>query len=63
MFSDRNAFGDAELEQELSPVLETLKQCGEVEGASCGRKPGVTGLVYELRSRTFQGLDIFVKLF
>lgn len=48
MFSDRSAFWDAELEQELSPILETLKQCGEVAGASCGRKPGVTGLVYEL---------------
>lgn len=54
MFSDRSAFWDAELEQELSPVLETLKQCGEVEGASCGVKPGVAGLVYELRGRTFQ---------
>lgn len=54
MFSDRSAFWDAELEQELSPILETLKQCGEVEGASCGRKPGVTGLVYELGGRTFQ---------
>jgi len=30
IFSDRNAFWDAELEQELSPVLETLKQYGEV---------------------------------
>uniref|UniRef100_B8HVK9 DUF7226 domain-containing protein n=1 Tax=Cyanothece sp. (strain PCC 7425 / ATCC 29141) TaxID=395961 RepID=B8HVK9_CYAP4 len=54
MLSDRNAFWDAELVQELSPVLETLKQCGEVEGASCGRKPGVTELVYELRGRSFQ---------
>lgn len=54
MFYDRSAFWDTELEQELSPVLETLKQCGEVEGASCGIKPGVAGLVYELRGRTFQ---------
>ncbi len=54
MFSDRSAFWDTELEQELSPVLETLKQFGEVEGASCGVKPGVAGLVYELRGRTFQ---------
>jgi len=54
MFSDRNAFWDAVLQQELSPVLDTLKQFGEVEGASCGRKPGVTGLVYELKGRTFQ---------
>jgi hypothetical protein len=54
MFSNRNVFWDAELEQELSSVLETLKQYGEVEGASCRRKPGVTGLVYELRGRTSQ---------
>jgi hypothetical protein len=54
MLSDRSAFWDNELEQELSPVLETLKHCGEIEGACCGVKPGVTGLVYELRGRTFQ---------
>lgn len=54
MFSDRSAFWDIDLEQELSPVLEALKGCGEVEGASCGVKPGVTGLVYELRGQTFQ---------
>lgn len=54
MFSDRSAFWDFELEQELAPVLETLKQSGEVEGASCGVKPGVLGLVYELKGRTFQ---------
>lgn len=54
MFSDRKAFWDSELEQELSSVLETLKQYGEVEGASYGIKPGVTGLVYELKGRTFQ---------
>ncbi len=54
MLSDRGAFWDTELEQELSPVLEILKKFGEVEGASCGVKPGVTGLVYELKGRTFQ---------
>ncbi len=54
IFSDRNAFWDTDLEQELSLVLETLKQCGEVEGASCGIKPGITALVYELTGRTFQ---------
>lgn len=54
MFSDRKAFWDAELEQELSPILETLKKYGEVAGASCGRKPGVTGLVYEFKGQTFQ---------
>ena len=53
MLSDRSAFWDAELEQELAPVLKILKQCGEIEGASCGVKPGVVGLVYELRRRTF----------
>ena len=54
MFSDRGAFWDTDLEQELSPVIEILKKVGEVEGASCGIKPGVTGLVYELKGRTFQ---------
>jgi hypothetical protein len=54
MLSDRSAFWDSELEQELSPVLEVLKQSGEVEGASCGFKPGVSSLVYELKGRTFQ---------
>jgi hypothetical protein len=54
MLSNRSTFWDAELEQELSPVLEVLKQFGEIEGASCGVKPGVFGLVYELKGRTFQ---------
>ncbi|MBD2100169.1 hypothetical protein [Leptolyngbya sp. FACHB-261] len=64
IFSDRSAFWDTDLEQELSPVLETLKKCGEVAGASCGVKPGVSGLVYELRGRTFQityTVDVFRK--
>jgi len=54
IFSDKKAFWDTELEQELSPVLETLKKYGEVEGASLGVKPGITGLVYELRGKNFQ---------
>lgn len=53
MLSERKAFWDPELEQELSPVLEVLKQSGEIEGASCGVKPGVSRLVYELKGRTF----------
>lgn len=54
MLSDRKAFWDPDLEQELSPVLEVLKQSGEIEGAICGVKPGVSGLIYELNGRTFQ---------
>lgn len=54
MLCNRDAFWDSELEQELAPTLEALKQTGEVEGASCGVKPGVLGLVYELKGRTFR---------
>jgi len=54
ILSDKSAFCDLPVEQELAPVLEILKQTGEVEGASCGIKPGVLGLVYELKGRTFQ---------
>lgn len=64
ILSDRNSFWDTELERELDPVLKTLKQYGEVEGASCGRKPGVTGLVYELKGRTFHitySVDVYRK--
>jgi len=53
MLQDKKAFLDPELEQELCPVLKILKQTGEVEGAVCGQKPGVNGLVYELKGRTF----------
>ncbi|MCG9893639.1 MAG: hypothetical protein MH252_21525 [Thermosynechococcaceae cyanobacterium MS004] len=54
IFSDKKAFCDLAVKQELMPVLEVLKQVGEVEGAVCGAKPGVPGLVYELKGRTFQ---------
>ena len=54
ILSDRSAFCDLAVEQELAPVLEVLKQAGEVGGASCGVKPGVSELVYELKGRTFQ---------
>jgi hypothetical protein len=54
ILSDRSTLCDLAVEQELAPVLEVLKQTGEVEGAWCGVKPGVSGLVYELRGRTFQ---------
>jgi hypothetical protein len=54
ILSDRNTFCDLAVEQELAPVLEALKQTGEVGGACCGVMPGVSGLVYELRGRTFQ---------
>jgi hypothetical protein len=54
MLSDKGILWDNELKEELSPVLAQLKLCGEVEGASCGVKPGVMGLVYELRGKTFR---------
>lgn len=54
ILSDKITFCDPAVEQELAPVLEALRQTGEVEGACCGVKPGVSGLVYELRGRTFQ---------
>ncbi len=54
ILSDRSTFCDLAVEQELAPILEVLKQTGEVEGACCGVKPGVSELVYELRGRTFQ---------
>ncbi|NJO51290.1 MAG: hypothetical protein HC840_19665 [Leptolyngbyaceae cyanobacterium RM2_2_4] len=54
ILSGRSTFCDPAVEQELAPVLEVLKQNGEVEGACCGVKPGVSGLVYELWGRTFQ---------
>jgi hypothetical protein len=52
--SNKNAFWDPELTNELAPVLEALKNFGEVEGANVGIRQGVEGLVYELRGRTFQ---------
>ncbi|MEM6840039.1 MAG: hypothetical protein AAF609_24790 [Cyanobacteria bacterium P01_C01_bin.120] len=54
ILSDRSTFCDLAVEQELAPILEVLKQTGEVEGACFGFKPGVSGLVYELRGRTFR---------
>lgn len=54
MLCDRKAFWDPELEQELSPVLDSLRKSGEIEGASFGIKPGVCGLVFELKGQTFQ---------
>jgi hypothetical protein len=53
IFSDKNAFCDPAVEQELVPVLEALKQTGEVGGAFCGVKPGVAGLVYEINGKNF----------
>ena len=53
ILKDGKALWNMELRQELFPVLETLQKTGEVEGAICGRKPGVNGLLYELRGRTF----------
>jgi predicted transcriptional regulator len=53
LFTKRHEFWDSELEQELSPVLETLKQFGEVAGADCGVKPGISSVVYGLKGRNF----------
>lgn len=54
MLVDRKSFWDIDLEEELSPVLETLKKYGEIEGADFGVKPGVLDVVYELRGKTFK---------
>jgi hypothetical protein len=54
ILSQRKTILDTDLEQELSPVLETLRKYGEIEGANFGVKPGLTDLVYELKGRTFQ---------
>ncbi|MEM8642927.1 MAG: hypothetical protein AAGG51_29540 [Cyanobacteria bacterium P01_G01_bin.54] len=54
MLSDKDTFWDAELRQELEPILKKLKETGEVVGASCYFKPGINGLIYELKGRTFQ---------
>jgi hypothetical protein len=45
---------DSELSQEISYVLDTLKQSGEVEGAICGIQPGIVGMLHELKGKTFQ---------
>ena len=55
MLSDRNTFWDPELEDELSPVLEKLKQTGEIAGANCGVNLIAPGKIYyTLSGRTFQ---------
>jgi hypothetical protein len=53
IFSDKSTFCDPAVEQELAPVLEALKRVGEIEGAFCGVKPGVAGLVYEINGKNF----------
>ena len=54
ILSDRKAFWDPALEEELSPVLEALKKTGEMEGASCYVQPGIAALVYQLKGKNFQ---------
>lgn len=54
MVRDRDTFWDPELQQELSPVLKQLQKSGEIAGANVGIKPGIVGLVCELKGRTFQ---------
>ena len=53
MLSDRTAFWDAQIEEELTPALKQLKETGEIAGANCGQKPGIAGLVYELKGLSF----------
>ncbi|MEM9089104.1 MAG: hypothetical protein AAGC93_10205 [Cyanobacteria bacterium P01_F01_bin.53] len=54
MLKDQNTFWDPELQTELSPVLKKLKKTGEISGADCGVRPGIIGLVYELKGHTFK---------
>lgn len=54
IFSDKSTFCDPAVEKELTPALEVLKRTGEIEGACCGIKPGVSGLVYELKGKALQ---------
>ena len=55
MLCDRKGFWDTELEQELQPVLERLRQTGEISGASCGFNLIAPGRVYyTLTGQTFQ---------
>jgi hypothetical protein len=53
--SNQNTFWDVELEHELLPVLQRLRDFGEPEaGANVGFTPGITELVYELQGKTFK---------
>lgn len=55
MLSDRKTFWDPELEGELSPVLDKLKQTGEIAGAICGFNLIAPGRIYyTLTGRNFQ---------
>ncbi|MEL7072250.1 MAG: hypothetical protein AAGN15_26935 [Cyanobacteria bacterium J06581_3] len=60
MIKDRNTFWDPELGKEFSPVLKQLRRTGEIAGASCGFRPGVAGLIYEIKGKTFK-LDYTVN--
>ena len=51
MLSDRTTFWDAQVEEELTPVLKQLKEHGEITGATCGQKPGIAGLALFHHSR------------
>ncbi len=54
MFSGNKERLDIEVQEELQTVLDTLKDTGEIEGASCGVRPGLVGLVYQIEGKTFQ---------
>ena len=54
MIKDQDTFCDPELQQELGPALKQLQKAGEIVGADFGVKPGIVGLVYELKGRTFR---------
>jgi hypothetical protein len=47
-------YWDSELSQEILSVLDTLKKFGEIEGAICGVQPGIIGMLYEIKGKTFQ---------
>jgi hypothetical protein len=54
VLSDRDTYWDIDLQQELAPVLDILKKTGEIAGANCGFKPGISLIVYELKGKYFQ---------
>lgn len=45
---------DFELSQEILSALDALKKSGEMEGAICGVHPGIYGMLYELKGKTFR---------
>jgi hypothetical protein len=55
MLSDRKTFWDPDIEGELTPLLDRLKNSGEVPWADCGLNLIAPGMMYHtLAGRTFQ---------